>query len=369
LLVCGEDDFGVRRRATETFRLWVKEIGEMDQETIDGAVSNSGEALRAISKVRMGLQTLPFFGGGKVVWLKNCNFLGEERAATAQAVTEALAELAKELQALDWSNVRFLISAAKVDRRRAFYKTIDKIGSVEVLEGWSADDKDWTSQAEGFAVRALRALEKEISQEALAHLVACVGPNIGLMHNEIEKLALFTGSRSRVETDDVEAIVTKNKQVRAFALADALGDRNLALVMSRLDEELWESRRDPQRSEIGVLYGLIAKVRALILTREMMAQGWLKPEREYDRFSRQLSQIPADALPEDKKYRPAPFVLFRAMRQAPNYSRSELADAMETLLECNQKLVSSGLDPALVLQQALARIVSRSADSPSQRAA
>lgn len=368
-LVCGEDDFGVRQRATQLFRQWAQEVGGMDHETIDGAVSNSGEALRAVANLRMGLQTLPFFGTGKVVWLKNCNFLGEERAATAQAVTEALAALARELQELDFSNVRLLISATKVDRRRVFYKTLDKIGTVETLEGWSADDKDWTTQAEGFAVRALRALQKQISDEALAALVSSVGPNIGLMHNEIEKLALFAGLRPRIETDDVEAIVTKNKQVRAFALADALGDRNLALVLSRLDEELWASRNDPQHSEIGVLYGLIAKVRAMILAKEMMAQGWLKAEREYERFNRQLSQIPADALPEDKKYRPAPYMLFKAARQAPNYTRAELADAMETLLECNQKLISSGLDPALILQQSLARIVSRPAEAASRRGA
>src|SRR5579872_6796375 len=157
-LVCGDDDFGVRQRASQIFRQWSGEVGGMDHETIDGTVANSGEALRALATLRMGLQTLPFFGGGKVVWLKNCTFLGEERAATAQAVTETLATLAKELQALDWSNVRFLISAAKVDRRRVFYKAIEKIGSVENLEGWSADDKDWTSQAEGFVVRALRDL-------------------------------------------------------------------------------------------------------------------------------------------------------------------------------------------------------------------
>src|SRR5208282_4274210 len=97
LLVCGEDDFGVKERAREVFRQWSAEIGGMDHETIDAAVSNSGEALAALAKLRAALQTLPFFGPGKAIWLKNCNFLGEERAASAQAVTENLSELAREL--------------------------------------------------------------------------------------------------------------------------------------------------------------------------------------------------------------------------------------------------------------------------------
>jgi hypothetical protein len=39
------------------------------------------------------------------------------------------------------------------------------------------------------------------------------------------------------------------------------------------------------------------------------------------------------------------------------YSETELIQAMDLLLRCNQRLVSSGLEVALVLQQALVQIV------------
>src|SRR5690349_9992716 len=90
LLVCGEDDFGVKQRAKEMFQKWSEELGGMDHETVDAQASNSGEALKAISKLREALNTLPFFGGGKVVWFQNCNFLDDDRTASAQAVTEGL---------------------------------------------------------------------------------------------------------------------------------------------------------------------------------------------------------------------------------------------------------------------------------------
>ncbi len=89
----------------------------------------------AIAKLREALQTLPFFGSGKVVWLRDCNFLGDERTASAQAVTETLAELAEELKIFKWQNVRLLISAGKVDKRKTFFKTLDKIGTVESFRG------------------------------------------------------------------------------------------------------------------------------------------------------------------------------------------------------------------------------------------
>ena len=36
------------------------------------------------------------------------------------------------------------------------------------------------------------------------------------------------------------AVCTRNKMARAFALGDALGDRDLPRLLRRLDEELWE---------------------------------------------------------------------------------------------------------------------------------
>ena len=111
LLVCGEDDFNVKQRARHVFGKWSEELGGMDHEIIDAQVSNGGEALKSLSKLREALNTLPFFGGGKVVWLQNCSFLGDDRTATSQAVTEALADLSAELKTFQWQTVRLLISA------------------------------------------------------------------------------------------------------------------------------------------------------------------------------------------------------------------------------------------------------------------
>lgn len=360
VLVCGEDEFAVQQRAKEIYRKWTEEIGGMDHEVLDASVNNSGEALRVLRRLRESMQTLPFFGTGKAIWLQNCNFLGEERAATAQAVTDALAELAQELKEFSWHNVRLLISAGKVDKRKTFYKTLDKIGTVEAQASWSVDDKDWADRAENWARGAIRARQKEISEEALAELINRVGPNARQLDNEIEKLALYVGQREEIQLADVEAICIRNKTARAFALGDALGDRHLPRLLQRLDEELWEVKLDPRKSEIGLLYGLIAKVRALLLLKEMLREGWIKPEVDYGRFKAQLERVPADRLPEDRRFNPLalnPYMLYKALPQAKRYTQAELVQAMELLLECNRRLVSSNLDESLVLQQTLVQIV------------
>jgi DNA polymerase III subunit delta len=360
LLVCGEDDFNVKQRARQVFQKWSEELGGMDHETIDAQVSNGGEALKSLARLREGLNTLPFFGGGKVVWLQNCNFLGDDRTASSAAVTEALAELAADLKSFEWQNVRLLISAGKVDKRKTFYKTVEKLGTVETFAALSIDDKDWASKAEDHALKQLKGLKKSISDEAIAELVSNVGPNLRQLSSEVEKLALYVGDRAQIDVEDVSAIVTRNKQARAFALGDALGDRDLPRLLRCLDEELWEMKFDSQRSEIGLLYGLISKIRSMIFLREMIREKWIKADSDYQRFKSQLERIPADKLPEDKRFNPLamnPYMLFKALPHARRYSTEELVRAMELLLQCNQKLVTSALDEKLVLQQTLVEIV------------
>jgi DNA polymerase III subunit delta len=368
-LIQGDDEFAVKQRARQLFQSWSDEIGGMDHEIIDAQVTNSGEALKALGRLREALQTLPFFGGGKVVWLQNCNFMGDERAASAAAVTETLAEIAQELKSFSWNGVRLLISAGKVDKRKTFYKTLEKLGSVETFAAWSADDKDWMHEAEAAASKQLRSLKKTLSDEALAALVTSVGPNSRQLGTEIEKLSLYVGDRQEITAEDIRTIVTRNKQARAFALADALGERNLPVLLRRLDEELWEMNFDSQKSEIGLLYGLISKVRAMLFLKEMIREGWITSdgERDYNRFKAQLGRIPTGQFPDDKRFNPLAinsFILFKAAPQARRYSTQELVRAMELLLECNQRLIFSSLDEALVLQQTLVQIVRGEQESP-----
>jgi DNA polymerase III subunit delta len=358
-LVCGDDEFSVKQRARQLYDQWSHELGGMDHEIIEATVSNSNDALKAIARLRESLQTLPFFGTGKVIWLRDCNFLGDERTAQSQAVTETLVDLAQELKIFVWQNVRLLVSAGKVDKRKTFFKTLEKIGKVETFEGWSVNDRDWAAQAELRARKAVQARDKLIEEDALAELVSRVGPNPRQLDSEIEKLCLFAGDRKQIAVADVEAISTRNKMARAFALGDALGDRNLPTLLRRLDEELWETKFDRDKSEIGLLYGLIAKVRALLMLKEMLREGWLKPARDYQQFKAQLERVPAEKLPSDRRFNPLalnPYVLYKALPQVRNYTVHELVRAMDLLLQCNRKLVSSGLDESLVLQQALVQI-------------
>src|ERR1700731_4554247 len=73
------------------------DAGDFGLETIDGAADNADQAAARIRSTIEALRTLPFFGGEKLVWLKNANFLGDDQKARSAAVQAALEELTETI--------------------------------------------------------------------------------------------------------------------------------------------------------------------------------------------------------------------------------------------------------------------------------
>ena len=125
---------------------------------------------------------------------------------------------------------------------------------------------------------------------------------------------------------------------------------------------------DRDKSPIGLLYGVISKMRGLLLAKELIREGWIKPEQTGYGLKNQIERIPAEALPKDKKFNPLamhPFVLQKAVSQAGSYTTAELVRAMGLLLDCNRRLVSSSLEDSVVLQQTLVQIVRGDGSAPA----
>ncbi len=359
-LVYGEDEYTVKRRARELFDKLAGENPDIETEVIDGYVNNSHEALGALGRLREALQTLPFFGSEKCIWLKNSNFLGRERGVASSDVTEALRSLAKELERFDWGRVRLLVSATKVDRQLTIFNTLAAIGETEEHGAWDFGQKGGAERAEEWVKQEWERLGKGSTPEARALLLARIGANPRQLGNEIEKIDLYAGDAAEIQEHHVSAVVARNEQAEAFALAEALGDRDLPRLLQTLKTELSALRTDRQKSEIGILYGLISKVRVLLLLKEMLGQGLVRRETQYFRFKAQWSALPDEAFPNDKRFNPkamSPYPFFKALRQVRHYRTDELVRGMDRLMECNQRLLSSGLDGALVLQQTLVHIV------------
>ena len=128
-----------------------------------------------------------------------------------------------------------------MDKRKTFFKTLDKIGTVETLSGWSVDDKDWADRAEIAARAAVRARGKrKFPRKRWPNWSIASVPIRASSTTKLKNSACSPAGGRQIEFADVAAICTRNKTARAFALGDALGDRDLPRMLSALDEELWE---------------------------------------------------------------------------------------------------------------------------------
>jgi len=373
VLVCGDDEFSVRQRARQIWDQWCAGSNGMDQEVIEAGAGTVDEAMERLARLREAMQTLPFFGGPKLIWFRDCTFFGEDRTSQTAAVTSALAGFAEELKAFRWEGVRLLLSSGRPDKRRVFFKTLDKIGAIEEFASL-ADDRDWADRVEAEAVRQFKAAGKRMEPDALTELVGRVGPNLRLLANEVEKLVVHAGERTVVTRADVELLTPLQKLAAGFALGDAVGRRDLPKALRVLDEELWTIRAgiDKKRSEIGLVYGLINKVRLLLLMKEIWRQGLVRPTRDFNAFRAQISGVPEGRLPADKRYNPFlgnAYPAFQALVQCEAWDSAELVRAMEILLEANVRLVTSGLEESVVLQQALMECLSRSPETSPKPAA
>ena len=78
--VVGSDESEVKRTAAElATKLTPPDAGDFGLEVIDGVVDNADQAASRIRSTIEALQTLPFFGGGKLVWATSAQNSGEHR--------------------------------------------------------------------------------------------------------------------------------------------------------------------------------------------------------------------------------------------------------------------------------------------------
>jgi DNA polymerase-3 subunit delta len=97
-VVVGSDESEVKRAAKKLADA-LAPAGDFGSEIIDGSVDYADQAAQRIHQTIEALLTFPFFGGEKLVWLKNATFLDDSPTGRAEAVVEALDKLAELLRA------------------------------------------------------------------------------------------------------------------------------------------------------------------------------------------------------------------------------------------------------------------------------
>ena len=83
----GSDEARLKEAALKRFgQLVPPEEADFGAEVLDGGAENAEAAVRVVSQTIGALQTLPFFGGKKVIWLKGATLFADSQTGKAGSV-------------------------------------------------------------------------------------------------------------------------------------------------------------------------------------------------------------------------------------------------------------------------------------------
>lgn len=187
--ICGQDDYLVDRLGKERFAALSAETSdEFSREVISGFAANVAEVESAVNRFRESVQTIPMFGGRRVVWLKDVNFLADTQTGRAESTLRAVEDLQQILQTANPEETAILVTAAPVDRRRSFAKWCEKNADFALAGGEGAEGDDALA---GVVLAEARTLGAAFGPGAVELLVAKVGPNTRLLVEEVRKLSTY----------------------------------------------------------------------------------------------------------------------------------------------------------------------------------
>jgi len=261
IFICGPDDFLVGRLGRERYDELAREIDdEFSRETISGYAANVAEVETAINRFREALQTISMFGGRRLVWLKDVNFLADSVTGRAESTLKQVEELQRLLEANDPANVAVLITASPVDRRRAFPKWGEKTSEFALIGG----DGDASALA-GVLMAEAKRLDVVIEPGAVQLMLTKVGANTRLLIEEVRKLSSYVDEGQPITEAAVAELTPNVAEGDFFEAAEAFFSGDIKWTIAALHRHFFSG--GDARPIISALQNrnrILLQVRALI---------------------------------------------------------------------------------------------------------
>lgn len=354
-LFTGTDTAKVKEGALKLSRKLAPKDDEFGLEIINGSAENSDHAGRILAQTSEAIQTIPFFGGGKVVWLQGANFFGDNIIGKANSTLKSIDSFLELLKGGVPEDVKLIINTTEMDKRRSFYKQIGKIALVEShdkvdisREGWQASVVSWVS---GEASKK----GMNFGPGAMERLVMTAGAETAVLASELEKLSLYFGD-SEITEDRISQMVTPTHAGVIFEIGDAISKRDLPKSLDLVAKQLRNGEHP-----IGILRAaIIPKIRGLLHAKDLVARHHLRVGRNYKAFEAEVAGLPESDtahLPRKKDGKISAYPIFQSARYASNFTLDELVNSLESCLEADLRLVTTQLDHRLVLDQLVTRIL------------
>ena len=173
-----------------------------------------------------------------------------------------------------------------------------------------------------------------ISFSDSSYLVSLIGDDMSVILNELEKICAFR-KNGTITRQDIDAVIVKSVQARAFDLAKALVANNCDTAMFILDT-LFSMKEEA----INILAAIITPYVDMYRAKVYISGG----------------QRAEDAA-KDFNYRNKEFRLTNAARSVSKYSMSQLRQFLTVLYDADLMLKSTQVDGRLILEQTITKLL------------
>jgi DNA polymerase-3 subunit delta len=216
-VLAGEEDF-LKRRVLDKLKPLL--IGESDADLAFGIYSGDKAEF---STIRNELETLPFLCERRVVLVDQADVFVKNFRSQLEGYVIAPSK-----------NGVLILDVKSWAANTKLSKLVPDSGTVVCKAPQSFRLVDW-------AIRWGRdQYEKTLTKPAAQMLLDYVGPHMGLLDQELQKLSIYLGDEKTIQPQDVDRLVGKSNHETVFKILDAMGEANSELALGVLRDQFQE---------------------------------------------------------------------------------------------------------------------------------
>ncbi len=319
--------------------------------------NDTGPTLEILRTLIRSILSPPFMGNQKTVWLKHFSgFTAEGDAKSKVPEAVALRELSTLIQQGLPEYLTLVLDGPNCDGRKALFKACSNHGEVQTFA--KPDMSRGSGQVEMTAILQRSAQTKGIQLPRLVceYLIEVLGGDTAAVESELEKIICYVGGpQEEITLAAVQQVCLGRGEEQAWAVAEALGQRNLQKSLAMADSLVSQSKT-PEQTARSLIMNAAGFFRQSLRILVLMQENHLSTPNALKMY---LDSLPADKKSKDRREITGmhPYRAMKLAEQAKLYKPHEMIQAIRILRDALWQTISSSTAPYVALENALLQII------------
>ena len=345
-IISGNDDFAIKQRAREMAAAvsHCEEPENADHVEIIQADLPELKPDMIADRFLDALRTPPFLAPEKVVWLRHHPSLEQWTNENAPAVVKDMIKFL--LEPLP-EELTVVIDGPGLDKRKTLWKNMIKAGAeIETFSISSATDRNFAENRRTILNDFAKNTGKRLRGDVIQYLTDVIGGDSGILANELEKLACYTGNAAEITIEDCRAIVSRTPEAVIWEYTEAIQNGRREEALKSL--ALLTKQREPG-TELKLIALLSNSYQKTLNCRLAMQElGIRHPSpAAFENLSPELKT----KYPDNPLIKLHPYRAFKMCEAAVRLDGAAIANKLTLIRNANRAIVSGGGEPGIILEQ------------------